>query len=146
MLVFFARCLSFRRCPIIRWRQSMRTKWQGPWPSLITITLSLQKKPTTSFLIQNAETYRINGEMLSSLRYIKHYIRFPKDIKPFWDDTRYILHIDPNVRYVQYPSIGNSCKFFHQGGDIRYGKILKPKVTLWRFFTFFDDFIILAVQ
>ena len=34
MLVLFARWLSFRRCPIIRWRQSMRTKWQGPSPSI----------------------------------------------------------------------------------------------------------------
>ena len=115
----------------------MRTKWQGPSPSIyikIIDLISLQKKPTTFFLNKKAKTYRINGEMLSSLRYIKHYVRFPKDIKPFWDDTRYILHIDPNVRYVQYPSIGNSCNFF-QGGDIRYGKILKPKVILSRFLT-----------
>ena len=116
----------------------MRTKWQGPSPSIyikIIDLISLQKKPTTFFLNKKAKTYRINGEMLSSLRYIKHYVRFPKDIKPFWDDTRYILHIDPNVRYVQYPSIGNSCNFFFQGGDIRYGKILKPKVTLSGFLT-----------
>ena len=96
----------------------MRTKWQGPSPSIyikIIDLISLQKKPTTFFLNKKAKTYRINGEMLSSLRYIKHYVRFPKDIKPFWDDTRYILHIDPNVRYVQYPSIGNSCNFFFKG-------------------------------
>ena len=113
----------------------MHTKWQGPLPSIYIKIIDynhpiVSKEATTFFLNQNAETYHMNGEMLSSLRYIKHYIRFPKHIKPFWDDTRYILHIDPNVRYVQYLSIGNSCKFFHQGGDIRYGKILKPKVTL----------------
>ena len=118
----------------------MHTKWQGPLPSIYIKIIDynhpiVSKEATTFFLNQNAETYHMNGEMLSSLRYIKHYIRFPKHIKPFWDDTRYILHIDPNVRYVQYLSIGNSCNFFHQGGDIRYGKILKPKVILSRFLT-----------
>ena len=118
----------------------MRTKWQGPSPSIyikIIDLISLQKKPTTFFLNKKAKTYRINGEMLSSLRYIKHYVRFPKDIKPFWDDTRYILHIDPNVRYVQYPSrrLLAILAIFFQGGDIRYGKILKPKVILSRFLT-----------
>ena len=118
----------------------MRTKWQGPSPSIyikIIDLISLQKKPTTFFLKKKAKTYCINGEMLSSLRYIKHYIRFPKHIKPFWDDTRYILHIDPNVRYVQYPSrrLLAILAIFFQGGDIRYGKILKPKVILSRFLT-----------
>ena len=127
----------------------MRTKWQGPSPSIyikIIDLISLQKKPTTFFLNKKAKTYRINGEMLSSLRYIKHYVRFPKDIKPFWDDTRYILHIDPNVRYVQYPSVGNSCNFFLSRGRYQIWQNLEAKGNPVTFFDSFEDFIILAVE
>jgi len=31
-------------------------------------------------------------------RYIKIFVRFPKGMKAFWDDTHYIFYVDPNVR------------------------------------------------
>ena len=31
-------------------------------------------------------------------RYIKIFMKFPKDTEAFWDDTHYIHYIDPHVR------------------------------------------------
>ena len=126
----------------------MHTKWQGPLPSIYIKIIDynhpiVSKEATTFFLNQNAETYHMNGEMLSSLRYIKHYIRFPKNIKPFWDDTRYIVHIDPNVRYVQYPSIDNFCNFFIRG-RYQIWQNLEAKGNPVTFLTFFENFIIIG--
>ena len=43
----------------------------------------------------------------------------------------------PQRQVCSIPVYWQFLQFFFQGGDIRYGKILKPKVTLWRFLTFF---------
>ena len=47
----------------------------------------------------------------------------------------------PKRQVCSIPVYWQFLQFFYQGGGIRYGKILKPKVTLWRFFTCFEDFI-----
>ena len=33
--------------------------------------------------------------MLRMVKYIKIYLKFPSDIEAFWDDTHYIMHVDP---------------------------------------------------
>ena len=38
-------------------------------------------------------------------RYIKIFVRFPKGMKAFWDDTHYIFYVDPNVRSITFSLI-----------------------------------------
>ena len=42
----------------------------------------------------------------------------------------------PKRQVCSIPVYWQFLQFFLSGGDIRYGKILKPKVTLWRFWLF----------
>ena len=52
---------------------------------------------------------------------------------------RHSLHCAywPQRQVCSIPVYWQFLQFFLSGGDIRYGKILKPKVTLWRFFYLF---------
>ena len=38
--------------------------------------------------------------MLQMVNYIKIYLKFPSETQAFWDDTHYIMHVDPRVRTV----------------------------------------------
>ena len=38
-------------------------------------------------------------------RYIKIFVRFPKGMKAFWDDTHYIYYVDPEVRLITFSII-----------------------------------------
>ena len=36
--------------------------------------------------------------MLRMVKYIKIYLKFPSDMEAFWDDSHYIMHVDPRIR------------------------------------------------
>ena len=40
--------------------------------------------------------------MLRMVNYIKIYLKFPSETQAFWDDTHYIMHVDPRVRTMNY--------------------------------------------
>ena len=58
--------------------------------------------------------------MFKMTRYIKIFIKFPKDIPAFWDDNHYIMYVDPHARgkFQVWQNLEARGKYYPRGTNV----------------------------
>jgi len=58
--------------------------------------------------------------MYKMTRYIKIFVKFPSNIKAFWDDNHYIMYVDPTIRgeYQMWQNLEARGKYYPKGTNM----------------------------
>ena len=63
---------------------------------------------------------RVLHSVLRMVKYIKIYLKFPSDMEAFWDDSHYIMHVDPRVtgRFQSWQNMEAGGRYFPRGTNV----------------------------